>query len=611
MFWPYVFFAFVVSVLLKTGHNIAAIIGFAAAVFYFLTDFRRVPRRFLPVLLLGVILGVSLYMWRAPLLDNEKPQLEGEASVAGVSRKSVVVRNAAGQKLRLTGINKENMPAKHAKIFYRCAMQDIPESSFMVFERLSGVKAWCLTLELRVIENPGGKIAGFRNATLQSLYARFDLMPERSLVAAFLLGDTDDLSPEELDAFRDMGLMHLFAVSGLNIALLFAILYLPFRFAGLPVIGSALGYAVATAFLLLLDFPVPLLRAWLFMTIGLGTRLLDRRIPPWLLLFITAIIIELLFPLSTFTISFILSYSVTAAILIYYEPLRFCFAAERRYLNLAAEHIALTMSAGIPALILSFLLFGTAQPLSLIYNLVLVPFSGLYLFAALIFLVFEPAKYVLVALDKLYLSFAGWHTQHISAFFPSPERNLQWLSLAIATVLFALLYFLKIRHQLWSARRNLRYLVPGFAVILVLPYIFASYPRYAIYAIPNKVWIYNERKILSAGVAVFSDARQSEPRTCFPVKERGTHPGVQALAELLVVERNCYLFTGRMKPEAWPQDILKNCRSMHVFQSGKIATSAADWAGLFKLFGYSGPVAIRRFFTWYGDSRSGCVREQL
>lgn len=611
MFWPYVFLTFVVSVLLKAGHNVAAAVALAAAVLYFITDFQRTPRKFLPVILLGILLGTGLYLLRAPLLGAEKPLPEGEADVTGVSRKSVVIRNATGQKLRLTGIPKEKLPAKHARIYYRCELQDVPESSFMVFEHLSGVKAWCRMLDLRVVQKPAGLISDFRATTLKSLYARLDLMSQRSLIAAFLLGDTEDLTAEELDAFRDMGLMHLFAVSGLNIALLFAILYLPFRFAGLPVLGSALGYTVATAFLLLLDFPVPLLRAWLFMTIGLGMRLLDRRIPPWLMLYITAIIIELLFPLSTFSMSFILSFGVTAAILIFYEPLRFCFAAENRYLNLSGEHIALTMSAGVPALILSFLLFGTAQPLSLIYNLVLVPFSGLYLFAALLFLIFEPVKYVLAALDKLYLSFAGWHTQHVSALFPSADRNLQWLSLAVAALLLILLYILKRRHRLWSARRNLRYVLPGFAIILVLPFLFATYPAYAIYAAPNKVWIYNERRIFSAGALVFADGKQSDPRACFPVKERREASGAQILPEVLMVQSSCFIFTGRMKPEAWPQNALASCQSLHVFQSKKTRTPAKEWAELFRLFGYNGEVSIRRFFTWYGDRPEGCVREKL
>jgi ComEC/Rec2-related protein len=613
MLWPYAFFTFVALVLFKSGFPAAGIISATTAAGFLIVDFRRADRKlFIVSLAGGIVLGAWLFTLRLGVLSTPVAlPLSGEAQIVGVSRKSVVIQNDQRIKLRLTGLKKEQLPTKQARISYRCTVQDVPESTFMVFERLSGVAAWCRVSEMQTLKKPEGFLVSFRAKTLDYLHAKFERMGERSLIAAFLLGDTEDLTPQELDAFRDMGLMHLFAVSGLNIALLFAILYLPFRFAGIPSVGAALGYAVATAFLLLLDFPVPLLRAWLFMTIGLGMRLLDRRIPSWVLLFLTAIVVELLFPLSTFSMSFILSFGITAAILIFYEPLHFCFAAKNKLLNLLSEHTALTLAAGLPALLLGYLLFGSAQPLSLLYNLLLVPFSGLYLFTSLVFIAFEPAKYLLFALDALYLKFAAWHTAYVSAVFPSAEKNTQIASLIFIALALIVLYILKIRHRLWSARRHLRYILPVSSIILFLPYFLATYPAEAIYAVPNKVWIYSDRKIISTGSQLFSDGRSNEPKYCFPIKVKNELAQQKNQpAEILISGNRCFVFTGRMKPETWAPDILVRCASLHVFQSKKMQTSSTEWDQMFRLFGYRGKVAIRKFFTWYADKPLACGKSE-
>lgn len=631
MLWPHLFLTFVSLALFKAGHVFAAATSCLVTIAFFIRDLKHGARPFLSIIAIGVLLGGALFWLRAPLIHGSTAiATKSEAEVIGVSRKSIVVRGDSGQKLRLTGFKKGELPLKHARVAYSCEVQEIQESTFMVFERLSGVAAWCKIKDIKTIRAPYGWLTDFRKTTLNFLYKRFEAMDcaqttlhdrrnphtscapdDKTLIAAFLLGDTEDLAPQELDAFRDMGLMHLFAVSGLNIALLFAILYLPFRFAGVPTIGAALGYAVATAFLLLLDFPVPLLRAWLFMTIGLGMRLLDRRLPSWTLLFLTAIVVEVLFPLSTFSMSFILSFGITAAILIFYEPLYFCFAAKNKVADFFAQHVALTLAAGLPALLLGYPLFGSAQPLSLVYNLLLVPFSGLYLFASLLFMAFEPVKYVLFALDALYLKFAALHSTYVSSLLPAADRTMQTASLMFVAVLLVTLYILKMRGRLWSARRNLRFVVPVTALILIVPFFLASYPNMAIYAVPNKVWMYSEKKLMHSGAQLFSDGKPAEPKTCFPIREKFEIPRQAATPEeILMMGNRCFIFTGRMKPENWPPDLLKPCVALDVFQSKKMRTDAAEWDALFKLFGYQGKATVRKFFTWYADKPLTCAKSE-
>lgn len=614
MLWPYVVFTFITLVLFRLGLHIGAVAALITGLIYFLSDFRRMARRWTFICLAGVIAGALLYYIRLPLLSPQAaPAESGNATVTGISRKSVIVTTDKGGKLRLTRFKKENLPQKYARISYACTQQSMPDSTFSVFEKLSGVQSWCRVTQLRVLGTAGGRLARYRAATLDFLYAKFNRVPgdEHSLVAAFVLGDTDELGTEELDAFRDMGLMHLFAVSGLNIALLFGLIYLPFRAAGLPALGSALGYAVATGFLLLLDFPVPLLRAWLFMTLGLGMRLLDRRITSGALLFLTAVIVELLFPLSTFSISFILSFGITAAILLLYEPIHFCFAARGRIGNFIAAHVSLTLAAGLPAMVLSFFLFGSASPLSLLYNLLLVPFSGLYLFFSLLYLAFEPARYLLFVLDRLYLSFAAWHSNYVHAHFPAADRSTQLIAMLLVLLILVTLYIYAQRDRLWSIRKNLHWLLPALLIMVSVPYAMMRYPERAVYAVPNQVWLYENKTLLSAGKKLFAD--NANPRTCFPIRSRveaAVTKEDSAAQEIRRIGKDCIVFAGSMKPELWPSNALSGCKALHLFVARKMKADAAEWQQLFGALGYNGKVAVRNYFTWYSDLPLVCGKSQ-
>lgn len=602
MAWPLTFFTFVSFALFSGGYRVFASLAVLATLTFLLYSYRKFGHRFIPVLLVGVLLGTWLFSLREGFRREKEPPAEGIARVSSVSRRSVILTLDDSSKLRLTGFRPEQLPLRGAIVRFSCRLFPIPEGDFAAFERLSGVRTWCEKISLSTITNP--RLASLRSAALDFLRRRFATMGEESLIAAFLLGDTETMPAKTLAAFRDMGLMHLFAVSGLNVALLFALLYLPFRFAGIPAVGALLGFLIATAFLLLLDFPVPLFRAWLFLAIGALARLLDRRLSPWTLLFLTALVVETLFPLSTFTISFILSFGITAAILLFYQPIYFCFSREGRIRQLIAGHVALTLAAGLPAFVLTYLLFGSAQPLSVIYNLLLVPFSGLYLFAAILYIPFDAAGYLLQGLDALYLWFAGKHSLYAMRHLPVPDtRALLAPLVAIAAILLALLYW-QARKRLWSARRNLRWGIPTILIVFALPWFITPRVQTAFYAVPDKVWSFGSGRLMLAGKELFAI---TQPDICLPVTTEGN--GV-IRGGLLKLQPNCFAFAASLKPELWQVNEFAQCQSVQLFQSKKRATQAAEWEKLFHLFGLRGPVELRNYFTWYADRPLSCAKSK-
>ncbi len=602
MAWPLTFFAFVSLALFSAGHRVFASLPAVVAATLLVYYSKKFGRRFMPALFGGVLLGTWLFSLRSGFFTEKEIPTEGVARASSVSRRSVILTLDNSSRLRLTGFRAEQLPLRGAIVKYSCRPFSIPEGDFAIFERLSGVRVWCEKISLNTVANP--RLAALRSAALGFLHRRFATMGEESLIAAFLLGDTDTMPAKTLAAFRDMGLMHLFAVSGLNVALLFALLYLPFRFLGIPQIGAVLGFLIATAFLLLLDFPVPLFRAWLFLAIGALARLLDRRLSPWTLLFLTALLVEIIFPLSTFSISFILSFGITAAILLFYQPMYFCFSGEGRIRQLIAGHVALTLAAGLPAFVLAYVLFGNAQPLSLIYNLLLVPFSGLYLFAAILYIPFDAAGYLLHVLDALYLWFAGQHTLYPMRFLPVPDNHALLLPLAaIVALLLSLLYW-QTRNRLWTARRNLRWGIPAIMAILAFPWLITPRVQTAFYAVPDKVWRFSSGRLTLAGKEQFAI---TEPEICLPVSSESR---AATKAGVLELDSTCFAFAASLRPELWRTNEFAQCRSVQVFQSKQRTTEASEWQNLFRLFGLRGPVELRNYFTWYADRPLSCAKSK-
>jgi len=600
MAWPLAFFTFVALALGYAGHVALAAAAAVAALLSAFGALRSFGRKYLPVLLVGALFGTWLFSLRAAMLTAKACPTEGLATVSRVSRRSVILTMDNASRVRLTGFRNGELPLRGALVKFSCRPVPIPEGDFAALERLTGVAAWCEKTGLETVNTP--RLAGPRQITLDFLHRRFASLGDKSLIAAFLLGDTETLPPKTLAAFRDMGLMHLFAVSGLNVALLFALLYIPFRFAGIPAVGAVLGFLIATAFLLLLDFPVPLFRAWLFLAIGALARLLDRRLTPWTLLFLTALIVEALFPLSTFTISFILSFGITAAILLFYQPFYFCFNGEGRMRKLLAAHAALTLAAGLPAFVLSYLLFDNAQVLALLYNLLLVPFSGLYLFLGILYIPLDAAGPLLHLLDRLYLWFADLHTAYAMPYLPVPETGTLWLIVAVIVSILLSLLYLQWRKRLWSARRHLRPIIAATTCLLVLPWLVTPHAQRAFYAVPNQVFSYETRELRVAGEPLFE---VSAPPICLPVARQSA---AREQGGVITFGKDCFAFAASLKPELWRTDQFAGCSNLQLFQSKKSQTQVTEWQKLFALFGLRGPVELRSYFTWYSDRPLSCAR---
>jgi ComEC/Rec2-related protein len=145
--------------------------------------------------------------------------------------------------------------------------------------------------------------------------------PASSLFRALFLGAREDLSEEISESFKTTGTLHILALSGMHVGLIYSLINLlcaPFLSKRQRLAASI---AVISIYVYIAGASPSLLRAGL-MILALGAgKMLDRETNPLNLLALSAVIILLVDPASAFSLSFQLSYLAMLGIFIIGDPI--------------------------------------------------------------------------------------------------------------------------------------------------------------------------------------------------------------------------------------------------------------------------------------------------
>ncbi|MGB4268406.1 MAG: ComEC/Rec2 family competence protein [Spirochaetota bacterium] len=202
-----------------------------------------------------------------------------------------------------------------------------------------------------------------------------------SLFAALYLGNREYIHPHVQFKFKEAGVLHVLAASGLHVGIIIFGIMAFCRLVFFPKNISVLLTTVAIcAYLFISDQPVSLIRASLMCVAGALCIVLNAQKHSINILCITACIILCLYPYELFSAGFQLSFLATAGILLMYNS----YHKGLKHFYKAAAPLAVTFSAQLCTMPVSVYHFQELSVTSFIANLVVIPLVSLYMVAGLL-----------------------------------------------------------------------------------------------------------------------------------------------------------------------------------------------------------------------------------
>jgi len=270
----------------------------------------------------------------------------------------------------------------HARISLRAMPREIKNESYASYVHRLGAVGTLRLEPWQVLAIECGSPGWRDSVTLfieRSLGHRFR---GRTLDASlgFVLGQAGTLDSELKTSARELGILHVFAASGMHLAIIYGVIFLPasFLLGRRHPISALLPIGPCFLYLWLLGFPVSLARAFAFAVVYALTCLFHRRLTSTTLLLNSAILLLFWMPEDFATLSSALSFGAVAGIFYFASPLLTLFRLKGPSAWIWGQ-VSVSACAGIFTTPLLIFVFGGFSFSSLPANLVAVPLSDLAL----------------------------------------------------------------------------------------------------------------------------------------------------------------------------------------------------------------------------------------
>ena len=231
-----------------------------------------------------------------------------------------------------------------------------------------------------------------------------------SIAQALLIGYRKDIDKALLQMYSNTGVIHIIAISGMHLGLIYGILLLVFnKLKQIKFIHKTIRpliiLGIIWIFTLLAGAAPSIARASILFTIILLADILDKKNYSYNTLAVAAIILLMIRPNNLWDIGFQLSYSAVLSIMIYYKPIKSIFNFQNKVFEFLWSSISICIAAQI--LTFPFILFYFKQfPVLFIFtNLLVVTISSLVLYLELFLIMIYKidflAKWTGVSIDFL------------------------------------------------------------------------------------------------------------------------------------------------------------------------------------------------------------------
>lgn len=296
-----------------------------------------------------------------------------------------------GDKVMLKGILRQPNENSNPGLFdYRLYLQ-----TSNVFTSMTVMDYQVKTLDEKILNTVETLSSNFRAKLEKTLDENLN-EDHSSLMKSMLLGESSYLDDDMENKFRELGLAHVLAVSGLHIGIISVFLMYTLSFVGL----SRRKAIILTVIFIwiygfLISYPTSVLRASIMFSFLMLANIIYRRYDPINIISLSAGILLIYNPLWLFSVGFQFSFVATLSLFIFTHRIQRLFPREYRNIGKYLSPLIAVQVGITPVIIYHFNYFST---LSIISNLIIVPILSLALIIA----------FVIIILSFIPIGFAGF-----------------------------------------------------------------------------------------------------------------------------------------------------------------------------------------------------------
>lgn len=281
---------------------------------------------------------------------------------------------------------------------------------------------------------------------------------ERSVAEALLIGYKKNLDKELMNAYSNTGVIHIIAISGLHLGMIYALLLWLFkpmnRFKKIQWLKRGIILLIIWGFTLLTGAGASVLRAAVMFSFLLLAEQQNRPNHMINTLAGSAFCLLLYRPLFLWDIGFQLSYAAVLGILLFAKSIEKWIYLENKILRHCWQLCSVTLAAQLLTLPLLLYYFNSFPNLFLITNFIVVPISGFILYLLIGLLLMAPfdfiAKIVGAITEWLILQLNGFIQNSASLPYALTE-NIQ-----VSLVQMICLYACIVSWSVWIAQKKRR-----------------------------------------------------------------------------------------------------------------------------------------------------------
>ncbi|WP_036728542.1 DNA internalization-related competence protein ComEC/Rec2 [Peptoniphilus mikwangii] len=260
------------------------------------------------------------------------------------------------------------------------------------------------------------------------------------IINSILLGNSNYIDKDIKDNFRNIGLSHMLAISGLHMGILMIIFEGILKLFGISkVLRRSIALLFSFVYLYLISMPIGAFRAYLMFGFMFMSFLFKYKYTSFNALILSAMITILINPFSIYSPSFLLSYLSVLGIILFYKKFEILFQK-----NYFGKSLALTLSVNIMLFPVSIYLFREFSVLGFISNVFLLPLYSFAIILSYILIIFKPIAFLIAPSINFILNVASFLAVKINDF---SFLNLEFAEISIISVFILYSNFIIIKYK--------------------------------------------------------------------------------------------------------------------------------------------------------------------